>query len=119
MSCEFQNPTESISEAGLNGAPNFNWEREDWTSFTTVEGLQQKAGVSQEKLPKLVLKEVADNGLDTGAHINVGKLANGFYFVEDDGPGIKGTPEDIARLFSINRKLISSKLLRLPHCVAR
>jgi hypothetical protein len=37
-----------------------------------------------------------------------------FYFVEDDGPGIAGKPEEIAALFSIARPLISTKLLRLP-----
>ena len=104
--------TFELGNKSLNGAPNLNFEREDWTSFCTVEGLMQKGGVSKEKLAKLVLKEVADNGLDIGETINVGKWDNGFYFVEDDGPGIDGTPKDIARLFSINRKLISSKLLR-------
>ena len=43
----------------------------------------------------------------------VGELPGG-YFVEDDGPGIDGTPEDIARLFSIARPMVSTKLLRLP-----
>ena len=31
-----------------------------------LEGLQQKAGVAQDKLIRLVLKELADNALDTG-----------------------------------------------------
>jgi hypothetical protein len=44
----------------------------------------------------------------------VPKLAEGLYFVDDDGPGIDGTPEEIARLFSIRRPLVSSKFLRLP-----
>ena len=34
--------------------------------------------------------------------------------IEDDGPGIDGTPEEIARLFSIDRPLMSSKLFRKP-----
>src|SRR4029077_19017614 len=63
---------------------------------------------------RLVLKELADNGLDLGAHVNVGTLDGGGYFVEDDGAGIEGTPEEIARLFSIKRPLVSTKLLRLP-----
>jgi hypothetical protein len=90
------------------------FERADWTSFRTVEGLQQKAGVSADKLCRLVLKELTDNGLDTGASVRVGRLPNGGYYVEDDGNGINGTPEDIARLFSIARPLVSTKLLRLP-----
>ena len=95
-------------------APNLKFERADWTSFRTVEGLQQKAGVPKSKLRRLVLKELADNALDTGAHARVGDLPKGGYFVEDDGPGIDGAPDEIARLFSIARPLVSSKSLRLP-----
>ena len=36
------------------------------------------------------------------------------YFVDDDGPGIDGTPEQIARLYSISRPMMSSKYLRQP-----
>ena len=43
-----------------------------------------------------------------------GQLEDGGWYVEDDGPGIAGEPADIARLFSIRRPLVSSKLLRLP-----
>ena len=56
--------------ACLPAAPelqNPTFEREDWTLFRTVEGLQQKAGVPQDKLRRLVLKEMTDNGLDNGA----------------------------------------------------
>jgi hypothetical protein len=55
------------------------FEREDWTSFLTIEGLQQKAGVSKDKLTRLVLKELADNGLDTNAYVRIGELPNGGY----------------------------------------
>ena len=90
------------------------FERADWTSFRTVEGLQQKAGVAADKLRRLVLKELTDNALDTGASVSVGRLPSGGYFIEDDGRGIDGTPEEIARLFSIARPMVSTKLLRLP-----
>jgi hypothetical protein len=91
------------------------FERDDWSLFRTVEGLQQKAGVAKDKLPRLVLKELADNGLDENATtVRTGELPKGGWFVEDDGPGIDGTPGDIARLFSIARPMLSSKLLRLP-----
>lgn len=94
---------------------NFKFERADWTSFRTVEGLQQKAGVPATKLRRLVNKELTDNGFDAGGSVNVGRLPDGSgYFVEDDGDGIDGTPEDIARLFSIARPMASTKLLRLP-----
>lgn len=86
------------------------FERADWTSFRTVEGLQQKAGVAQSRLRRLVLKELADNALDTGARVRIGQLPGGGYFVEDGGSGIEGQPEEIARLFSIARPMISTKL---------
>ena len=95
---------------------NLKFERADWTSFRIIEGLQQKAGVSDNKLRRLVMKELADNALDTDANasVSVGELPDGGYFVEDDGPGIDGSPEEIARLFSISRPMISTKFLRLP-----
>ncbi len=105
------------AEACLEPGPNpqdFKFEREDWTSFRTVEGLQQKAGVARGLLRRLVLKELADNGLDAGADVTVGRLVEGGYFVEDNGPGIGGSPDAIARMFSVNRPMVSSKLVRLP-----
>jgi hypothetical protein len=91
------------------------FERADWSLFRTVEGLQQKAGVPKQQLRRLVLKELVDNGLDLGARVDFGKLPKGAgYFVEDDGPGIDGTPEQVAQLFSIDRPMVSTKLLRLP-----
>jgi hypothetical protein len=49
------------------------------------------------------------------ARVAVGKLpGDSGYYVEDNGPGIDGTPEAIARLFSISRPMISTKLFRLP-----
>ena len=50
------------------------FEREDLTSFRTVEGLEQKAGVAGVKLRRLVLKEIADNGLDNGTDVRIGEL---------------------------------------------
>jgi hypothetical protein len=101
--------------AGLPALPVLKFEREDWSLFRTVEGLQQRAGVTKDKLTRLVLKELADNGLDNKAEVSVSALpGKGSYVVEDDGSGIEGTPKDIARLFSINRPMLSTKLLRLP-----
>ena len=107
----FQNPDGVLSS---DAPQNLKFERADWTSFRTVEGLQQRAGVAASKLRGLVLKELADNALDTGASVHVGELPDGGYFIEDEGSGIEGSPEEIARLFSIARPMISTKLLRLP-----
>jgi hypothetical protein len=91
-------------------------ERADWTLFRTIEGLQQKSGVSVNQLQRLVLKELADNALDAGGSIRYGLIEDQpvRYFIEDDGPGLDGTPQDIAGLFSVARPLRSTKLLRLP-----
>ena len=91
-------------------------ERADWTLFRTVEGLQQKAGVPAVRLRRLVLKELGDNALDTGTRIDAGLIGGNAnaYYVEDNGSGLDGTPEEIASLFSIARPMRSSKLLRLP-----
>ena len=110
-----QNSASSFASLASQEAPqNLKFEREDWSLFRTVEGLQQKAGVAKHKLSGLVVKELADNGLDSGAEVRVSKLPKGSYFVEDGGPGIDGAPEEIARLFSIARPMVSTKLLRLP-----
>jgi len=95
-------------------APTF--EREDWSLFRTLEGLQQRAGVSKNLLSRLVLKELADNGLDNGAKVTVESLPyEGGYVVEDDGTGIEGSPEDIARLFSIKRPMVFNQAVAAAH----
>jgi hypothetical protein len=96
--CDISTGTSSRTDA--NPANLKMFEREDWTLFRTVEGLQQKAGVPATRLRRLVLKELFIDA-DT-------------YFIEDDGAGLDGTPEQIAELLSIRRPMRSSKLLRLP-----
>jgi hypothetical protein len=109
---DFQKPPPALTCSPPS--PDLKFEREDWSLFRTVEGLQQKAGVAKNELFRLVLKELVDNGLDEGAEVRVGSLPNGGYFIEDDAHGIAGTPEEVAQLFSIARPMISTKLLRLP-----
>ncbi len=111
---DFQN-----SGCGLASQEIFpTFQREDCSLFRMIEGLQQRAGVPKRLLPRLVVKELADNGLDNGAEVKIEAIAEddavvGFV-VQDDGTGIDGAPEDIARLFSISRRMVSSKLLHLP-----
>jgi hypothetical protein len=90
------------------------FEREDWTVFRSLDGITQKAGVPLRLLRRLVLKELADNALDCGGTCQLGQLEGGGYFIADEGGGIPGNADEIARLFSIRRPLSSSKLLRLP-----
>ena len=104
-------PSFKIREAFQQTTQNLKFERADWTVFRTIEGLQQKAGVPTSLLRRLVLKELADNALDTETRVTVGEIEFG-YFIDDCGPGID--PDEVARMFSINRPLVSTKLLRLP-----
>lgn len=89
-------------------------ERQDWTLFRSIEGLCQKAGGPPERLRRLVMKELGDNALDTGSDLHSDVVDDNRFFIADDGPGIAGTPEELASLFSIARPMRSSKLLRLP-----
>lgn len=88
--------------------------REDWTLFRTLPTLCQKAGVSPDRLRRVVMKELTDNALDVSDNARIGQTEDGGYFVQDEGPGIPGSPDEIAALFSLNRPLTSSKLERLP-----
>lgn len=92
------------------------FERQDWTLFRNLNTLSQKAGAPLRELRQIVLKELMDNALDAapGKKPRYGETPEGYYFVEDDGDGIPGTPEQIAALFSIRRPLTSSKILRRP-----
>jgi hypothetical protein len=90
------------------------FERDDWMLFRTLGTIGQKAGAELNRLRRLVLKELADNALDAGGNCRVDEIRRGVYVVEDDGPGLPGGPDDVAKLFSIRRPLTSSKLLRRP-----
>ena len=79
--------------------------------FRNLGTLGQKAGVGIERLGALVVKELVDNALDAGAKVSVEEDGD-WIVVSDDGPGIPGA--QIPRLFSINRPLTSSKIVRLP-----
>lgn len=115
----FKNPSKAVAQSASQCASaepsEFQFERPDWDLFRSIDTLAQKAGVPIHRLRRLVLKELADNALDSGAaNVTAGHLGGSRYFVEDDGPGLPGSPDEIARLFSINRPLLSSKLWRLP-----
>lgn len=91
------------------------FERDDWMLFRNLATLGQKAGVAQQYLLRLVLKELADNAMDAGAEVEAYEANDGSYVIEDNGPGLPiRDAQDVARLFSIKRPLTSSKLLRLP-----
>src|SRR5690349_14588043 len=63
------------------------FERADWHLFLDRSTLPQKAGCQPSELGRVVLKELVDNALDTGAKVTL-KRGCGSYVVADDGPGI-------------------------------
>jgi hypothetical protein len=95
-------------------------EQQDWGLFTSPNTLPQQAGVPLRHILRLVLKELADNGLDMVRHlglageVTIHKDGPCTFTVRDNGPGLDGTPEQIAYLFSLNRPMSSSKRWRLP-----
>jgi hypothetical protein len=87
------------------------YEREDWSLFLDEATLPQKAGCYPGDLRKIILKEVVDNALDTGANATIEREGN-FWIISDDGPGLES--ERIPEIFCVNRALLSTKLKRLP-----
>lgn len=90
---------------------SLSYETEDWRLFTDLGTLPQKAGCQPADLRKVVLKELVDNALDAGATVSLERNEN-TWIVTDNGSGLD--PADVPRLFSVNRPLLSSKLVRLP-----
>jgi Histidine kinase-, DNA gyrase B-, and HSP90-like ATPase len=88
-------------------------ERDDWTPYRSIEGLCRKSGSDTDRLASVVIKEIVDNSLDAANNCDV-RLTDGTVVVQDEGPGINGDDEEIARRFSINRPMTSSKYFRLP-----
>jgi hypothetical protein len=88
------------------------YEVADWRQFVDHNTLPMQAGASWEDLPELILKEVADNACDEStAEVEIELTPQGWR-ISDRGPGID--PEDVPRLFSVGRPMLSSKRTRLP-----
>lgn len=88
--------------------------REDWTMFRNLNTISQKAGVPLHSLRRLVIKELVDNSLDECGEVRFGKIGDNTYWVADSGKGINLDEDGLSNLFSINRPLTSSKILRIP-----
>ena len=92
--------------------------RDDWMEFRDPNRISNKAGVAFEQLPKVVAKELCDDALDAAGAAEFGLLEVTSdavtFFVADSGPGLGGTDEEIAELYSVRRALTSSKMVRLP-----
>src|SRR3954452_12185121 len=70
-------------------------ERADWTLFRSLNTLPQQAGVPLSQMRRLLLKELTNNALDTGAKADAWRTSDGVYVVKDDGPGISDDPTEI------------------------
>jgi hypothetical protein len=101
-------------EAPAVAAAPLMFERADWRLFVDRATLPQKAGCQPHEIGRVVLTELVDNALDTGANVSLDRAAGSAvgYIIGDDGPGID--PTDVPKLFALNRALLSSKLKRLP-----
>jgi hypothetical protein len=87
---------------------------DDWQLFLDRASLPQKAGCQPDEIGHVILKELVDNALDSGAgSVTLHEYGGGFEAaVEDDGPGLDAA--DIVELFAVNRPLRSSKKVRRP-----
>ncbi len=92
--------------------------RDDWMEFRDPNRIPSRAGVVFEQLPKVAVKELCDDALDASGDVEFGLLElaadSVTFFVADAGPGLDGTDEAIAELYSIRRPLASTKMVRLP-----
>ena len=85
-----------------------------------ISNLSQRAGVPTGKIRKLVLKELVDNALDEmdrvgrPGEVTITQDAEHTYTVTDQGRGFADTPEELARRFSLDKAMTSSKQWRRP-----
>jgi hypothetical protein len=109
-----------LEKSSVRRPPGPRPRRPDALLFATIEGLQKQSGVSKRRLRRLVLKELADNGLDAadaaGRHgqVEIERLDPNRYRVADQGAGMPGTPEEPAKLFALERPMVSGKFWRAP-----
>ena len=86
--------------------------RTDASLFLHPDRLSQKAGTKKVYLRRMAVKELVDNALDAADNVSLHRHDDNTFVVTDDGPGIR--PEDVVKLFSVTRPMISSKLIRRP-----
>lgn len=82
---------------------------DDWMKFRVAEGLAMECGVEEEYLIQLAIKEAVDNALDEAGTCKI-EISKPKIIISNDGMGIKGDDKHIAKLFSIRRPHLSSKI---------
>ena len=78
--------------------PPLIFERPDWRLFIDARTLPQKAGCEPGQIGRVILKELTDNALDSGAGDVDLVVAPKSCVVSDNGPGID--PDQVPRLLS-------------------
>jgi hypothetical protein len=112
----YQAKTASKSGRFLQSDPEFK--RQDFQIY--ISNLSQRAGVPTEQIRQLVLKELADNALDEMDRVGQQGLvtitqdAEHTYTVTDQGRGFDDTPKELAKRFSLDKEMTSSKQWRKP-----
>jgi hypothetical protein len=95
----------------LQSDPEFR--RHDFQIY--ISNLSQRAGVPTRLIRKLVLKELVDNALDEmdrvgrPGEVTIVQDAEDTYTVTDQGRGFPDTPEELAKRFSLDKAMTSSK----------
>jgi hypothetical protein len=98
----------------LQSDPEFK--RHDFQIY--ISNLSQRAGVPTRLIRKLVLKELVDNALDEmdrvgrPGEVTIVQDAEHTYTVTDKGRGFADTPEELAKRFSLDKAMTSSKQWR-------
>ncbi len=87
---------------------------DDYLDYLTPDGLTRISGVREEYHIALAIKELVDNAIDSSGGFCSLRWGENDIYVSDEGPGIPGTDEEIAYLFSVNRKTYSTKGERYP-----
>ena len=82
-------------------------EQPNWMRFLTSEGLAEQAGCPKSMFPQMIAKEFADNAADIGDYRYKIDLAEQVLAISNGGDGI--STDDVCKIFSIKRPLLSSK----------
>jgi hypothetical protein len=100
----------------LQSDPEFK--RSDFQIY--ISNLSQRAGVPIGQIRKLVLKELVDNALDEmdrvgqPGQVTITQDSEHTYTVTDQGRGFDDSPDELAKRFSLDKAMTSSKQWRRP-----
>jgi hypothetical protein len=115
---EFESLNQDSNSAKMDGFSPTLLRRQDWMDLRDKNRISNRAGVPYRDLPKVVVKELVDDALDASGDVRLGIVSGDpgqfTFFVSNEGPGLAGSNEEIAELYSMSRHLASSKMVRLP-----